>query len=295
MKELAIVTDGVCDLTNEIIEKYGIETIPYRILFGQETYRVWHNDKFTISLEEFCSKLATTSKETLPRTSLPSPAEFKQAFDEALKSAQNVIAVLLTSGMSGAVQTAQMVVKNFYNNGNVTIFDSQQTMTGTGIQALEAAKMVADGKSKSEILNRLEALQLRVRTLLVMNDLDYLEKQGRLGPIENIRKKNPDLIPAIHMKDGILHPLTIFQNEDDLITRFENFAKKIAQQNETGDIFLTHINHQKVTKIIYDILVDSALDGTTIYYYPASAILGVYSGPHSIGLSYIGNFDSSWL
>jgi len=295
MKDVAIVTDGVCDLRNEIIEKYGITTIPYRILFGEEVYRVWHNEKYTISLEEFCSKLASTSKEALPRTSLPTPTEFKEAFDQAAKLGKSVIAVLLTSRMSGAVQTAHMIVKNFFSKTDLTVFDSQHTMTGTGIQALEAAKMAAEGKSKAEILTRLSAIQPRVRTILVMNDLDYLEKQGRLGPIENIRKKDPDVIPAIHMYEGILHPLTIFQNDDDLLTRISAFAKKIAQQNETGDIFLTHINHHKTTKAIYDILVDEAIDGTRIHHYEASAILGVYSGPETICIGYIGNFDKDWL
>ncbi|MFW9923124.1 MAG: DegV family protein, partial [Candidatus Thorarchaeota archaeon] len=83
MSKVAIVTDGVCDLSQKMIDKYGIITIPYRVIFGEDVYRVWHNGKYTISIDEFCTKLGKTTKENLPRTSVPSPGEFKEAFDEA--------------------------------------------------------------------------------------------------------------------------------------------------------------------------------------------------------------------
>ncbi|MBN1330154.1 MAG: DegV family protein [Candidatus Heimdallarchaeota archaeon] len=295
MKKVAIVTDGVCDLSKEIIEEYGIITIPYRVIFGEDIYRVWHNGKYTISIGEFCDKLAKTTKENLPRTSIPSPGEFKEAFDEAFKQAESVIAIILTSKMSGAVQTAQTVINNFFKDKDIAVFDSLQTMTGTGILALEAAKLAKDGKTKQEILARLESISPRVRTILAMNDLDYLEKQGRLGPIQNIREKNPAVIPVIHLKDGILQPLTIFQNEADMITRLQVFAEKIIEQNETGEIFLTHINHHQSSKVMYDILIKDETLGRRVHYYEANAILGVYSGPHTICISYIGNFDKDWL
>jgi fatty acid-binding protein DegV len=128
-----------------------------------------------------------------------------------------------------------------------------------------------------------------------MNDLDYLEKQGRLGPIKNMREKSPDIIPTIHMKEGILQPLTVFQNEEDLLKKMTAFAKKVGEQNETGDIFLTHINHHKASKAIYDVLNNGNVYESDIHYYEAGSILGVYSGPKTICLSYIGNFDPKWL
>ncbi|HUT82679.1 MAG TPA: DegV family protein [Candidatus Bathyarchaeia archaeon] len=295
MNKVAIVTDGVCDLSKEIIEEYGIFTIPYRVIFGEDIYRVWHNGKYTISISEFCDKLAKTTKESLPRTSIPSPGEFKEAFDEAFENADSVIAVILTSKMSGAVQTAQTVINNFFKDKDITVFDSLQTMTGTGIIALEAAKLAKAGKTKQEILTRLESINPRVRTILAMNDLDYLEKQGRLGPIQNIREKNPEVIPVIHLKDGILQPLTIFQNETDMIARLKVFAEKILEQNETGEIFITNINHGKASKVMYDVLTKENVLGLRIHYYEANAILGVYSGPHTICISYIGNFDNNWV
>jgi len=128
-----------------------------------------------------------------------------------------------------------------------------------------------------------------------MRDLDFLDKQGRLGPIEKVREKNPHVIPAIQEKDGILQPLTMFTDEQNLIDRMTAFAKKVCEVNVTDDIFLTHINNPKATKAIYDALMEHKKESTTIHYYEACAILGAYSGPNSISLSYIGDFENEWV
>lgn len=295
MSKITIVTDGVCDLSNEMIEKYDIVTVPYRILFGEEIYRIWYNDKTTLSLADYCEKLKTVTKENFPHTSIPSPGEFQKTFEEAFKKSDTVIAVLLTSGMSGTVQAALGVAKDFFEGKDLTVFDSLHTMTGVGNQALEAAKMAHAGKSKEEILARLEAIRDKTRYVLATADLNFLEKQGRLGPIEKIRDQNPDVIPTIHEKDGILQPLTMFQNEADLTKRMSAFAEKIAGLAETDDIFLTHINMHAAAEKVFEILNKNKKEGTKIHYYEAGTILGVYAGPRCFSLSYIGDFEKEWL
>ncbi|NHJ84573.1 MAG: DegV family protein [Asgard group archaeon] len=299
MSKITIVTDGVCDLSQEIIDKYDIVTIPYRIFFGEEVYRIWHNEKSTLSLHEFCAKLEKTTKENLPRTSVPSPAEFKEGFEEALAKSETVIAVLLTSRMSGSVQGAQSVLTTFFPDKDITVFDSLQTMTGTGILALEAAKMVQAGKTKEEIIAKLEELRPKVRTIFAMNDLDYLRKQGRLSPPKDESNAPttgpPTIIPIVHLDEGVLKPLGAFKDQNDLTNRLTNFGKKIIGLNETHDVFLTHINQQGATAEIYSAMKQANNNGTTLHYYEAGSILGVYSGPITIALSYIGDFERSWL
>ncbi|MBN1328689.1 MAG: DegV family protein [Candidatus Heimdallarchaeota archaeon] len=299
MSKVAIVTDGVCDLSQAVIDTYGIVTIPYRIFFGDEVYRIWYNEKSTLSLHDFCAKLEKTTKENLPHTSVPSPAEFKEGFEEALKKSDSVIVVLITSKMSGSVQVAQNVINNFFPEKDITVFDSLQTMTGTGIQALEAAKMAHAGVSKDDILVKLEELRPKVRTIFAMNDLDYLQKQGRLGPQrEKVREATSGpstIIPVVHLEDGILKPLGAFKDQNDLIERLTAFGGKIIGRNETADVFLSHINQHQATEEIYSAMKQANGNGTQIHYNEAGSILGVYSGPKTICLTYIGDFNRNWL
>ncbi len=153
MSKITIVTAGLSDLTKDLVEQYNVVTVPYRIIFGDEAFYIKNNDEVELTTEEFIERLKTVTKETFPRTSVPAPGDYSKAIDKAFKKSDSVIAITLTSGMSGAYQAANGVVENLYKDKDVTVFDSQHTMTGIANQALEAAKMAQKGESKEASLH----------------------------------------------------------------------------------------------------------------------------------------------
>ncbi|HUU78552.1 MAG TPA: DegV family protein [candidate division Zixibacteria bacterium] len=295
MSKVAIVTDGVNDLPGDIIEKYGILCVPTPIFVGEEAHKIWHNDKCTIELDVFRKILENSSKDNLPKTSIPKLSDFSQAFEEALKKSDSVIAIVMSSGLSGTVQAAQNVVNNHFQGKDITIFDTKQTMTGVGIQVLEAAKMAEEGKTKEQILTRLEAINPRVRTIFVMNDLSFLYKGGRIGRAKKLMASAFDVIPVVQVKDGIIDSVGSFKGEQKLVEGLKNFCTRILEHSETNDIFINHINQLETTQAVYDTMIKANNNGVQIHFRESGAILGVYSGPKTICVSYIGNFDEKWL
>ncbi len=291
----AIITDGVNDLSKDQIEEYDILTIPYRIISGDEVHRIWHNEKCTISLDELCSQIAMSTKEDLPTTSLPTPREFHKTFDEALKKSSSVIAIFQASEMAGTIKLAQNIANNGYSDRDITIFDTKRIMHGSGIQALEAAKMTKKGKTKKEILAHLEAINPWVRTIVIMNDLKYLYYGGRIGRAKKLLASTFNIIPSIHFVDGLPSPLGTFKGTKNLNEQLTTFCKKIMNECVTDDIFLTHINHNDITKKIYDTMIDANFNDMNIHYKEAGPIMSVYAGTKAICLSYIGNWNEKWL
>jgi len=295
MQKVAIVTDGVCDLSQTMVNEYDLSIVPYRLFFGEETYRVWHNEKSTISLEEFCAKLRTVTKKNFPRTSLPPPGEIAMAFEEALQKADSVIAIFLSAAMSGIIQTAITVARMKFPEKDITIFDSKHTMVGTGIQALEAAKMAKAGENKEEILKRLRSLNSHVRTIFVMNDLRYLYKSGRIGGAKRLMGAAFNVIPTVHFQEGTINSLKAFRGESGLEAGMTALCAQILDHCETKDIFITHINHKKVAQKMFEVLKEKNKNGVNIHFSKASPIMGVYTGPKAICISYIGDFDKKWF
>lgn len=295
MPNVAIVTDGANDLSQKIIDEYEISIVPYRIFFGDDTYRIWNKDNGTISTQELCARIKTCSKEDLPHTSVPSPRDLTKGFEEALEKADSVIAIFLSGKMSGIVQSAKRVIENYLPGKDISVFDSQSVMTGIGVQALEAAKMAKEGKSKKRILDRLEALNPRVRIAFVMNDLNYLYKQGRIGRAKKFMASAFNVIPMVHLNEGIIHPLTTFKGIDQLTEKMKKFGQKVVQHCETGEIFLNYVNHQEIAEEIYKAMIEANGHEVNIHFNEAGAIMGVYTGPLAIGISYIGSFDQNWL
>ena len=65
-----ILTDSTCDIDNDYLKVLNVETVPLKVIFGDESYL----DGIDISKKEFFAKLAASSAN--PTTSQPSPEDF---------------------------------------------------------------------------------------------------------------------------------------------------------------------------------------------------------------------------
>lgn len=294
MAKVAIVTDGVNDLSEEMIKEYDISVVPYRVIFGEEIYRVWSRDRYTLSTEDFVQKLSECTKQNLPHTSLPSPGEFVQVFEEALKKADSVIACLISQKLSGACQSAKRVVEAHFPDKDITVFDTAQTMAGTGILALEAARMAKNGETKEEILARLEALRDEVQFIMIIPDLEYFYLQGRIGRAKKLLGMAFNKIPVVNMKDGVINSVGSFSGKKHLVEQMKKFTQKVVKLAKTNDIFLSYVSLKEETDQIYE-TIKAYGNGLTIHKYQSSSIIGVYTGFEVIAFCYIGEWNKEWL
>ena len=73
MKEVAIITDSIAAIPPEVAKKYDILVLPYHIIMDGKDYLETEIDE-----EQLYSRVRT--KENLPTSSAPSPAEFLESF-----------------------------------------------------------------------------------------------------------------------------------------------------------------------------------------------------------------------
>ena len=70
MSKIIIATDSTCDLSQEIIQKYGIEIIPLYVNFGDKVYK----DLEEMNIDKMYEMVSTTG--VYPKTSAASPDDF---------------------------------------------------------------------------------------------------------------------------------------------------------------------------------------------------------------------------
>jgi DegV family protein with EDD domain len=294
MRKITILTDGGSDLKNEIIEKYNLTIVPYRIIFGDDIYYTYGNEKTTITRDEFYKRQAKCGKDDLPHTSVPSPGYLMKAFDEALGKSNSVLAILLSSKQSGTIDSAKRVLMNRYSDKDITVYDSNQIMSGIGVQVLLAAKLAADGKSKEEIISRLDELNSQVRTIFVFQNLHYLYLGGRIGRAKKLMASALNMNPVLYVDGGVLEGLGVL-TKGKLLTQLKHYATKVIQNAKTSDIFLWHTKNKALADEIYATMKDANNNGITIHYQEASPLPAVYGGPNGLSISYIGDWDKKWL
>ena len=97
MEKIRFITDSASDMNSS---REDVTILPLHIRFGEEEYA----DGVTISHKEFYEKLIEC--DTLPTTSLVSPAVFEEAYEKAVSAGETVIVVTISSKLSGTCQSA---------------------------------------------------------------------------------------------------------------------------------------------------------------------------------------------
>lgn len=226
LPEIAIVTDSTSDLTKEFIGDLGINIIPLKIKLNDNYYR----DGVDISKREFWKRLLTEG--VIPKTSQPSPAEFKEMYEKLFnKGYKKIISIHISSRLSGTQQAAR-VAKGMLSRGeDIAIVDSKAVTFALAHQVLEAAKMVKSGVNYDGILERLYEMQEKMKVYFVVNDLTFLEKGGRIGRASSIIGGLLKVKPVLKLENGEVTVETKAFGERGAFSYMEKLIKGESKKN----------------------------------------------------------------
>ena len=168
-----IITDSTADFTRAEAAGLGLGVVHLRTRFGDEEYI----DGVDITPHQFYEKLVES--DVLPTTSQPSPAEFEAAFASALEEAGEVVAITISSALSGTYQSAVIAAETF--GDRVRVVDSLSASIGEQVIVRRAAQLAAEGLSAAELAGRIEAERGDVCVLALLDTLEYLKRGGRIS------------------------------------------------------------------------------------------------------------------
>ena len=99
---IRILTDSASDLTATDSARPGVYTVPLSVTFADGTGGL---DGVELTADEFYAHLKVDK--VPPRTSQPSPQSFMTIFEDAKENGDQVIAILISSNLSGTYQCAR--------------------------------------------------------------------------------------------------------------------------------------------------------------------------------------------
>lgn len=291
MKKVAIVTDGSCDIPKSVVEQYNIHIVPFRVIFGDEVFKTY-GDWGTLTKEEFYLKLATSS--VSPTSAIPGIPDFLDVFQEALNSADSVIAIFLSQKFSGLHQAA-CKISSTMEGKDITIVDSKVSTSSLGVLVIEAAKMAQKGKGKEEILERLNELIPQARLIAILDSVDAVYRSGRVGWAKKFLVSSLKIKPIVNFEDGLIVSGGTLQGAKEVIKRLKFAASIIITQAITDTIVIWHVRYPEVAKEIVDFMEKHNTLRKTIIIQEAGPVVGTHVGEKSLGLMYIGPYKKRWL
>ena len=182
---IRILVDSASDISYTNSE--NILVVPLSVTIGGKSYI----DGVELKHDQFYEMQVTSPD--FPKTSQPSPQSFVDAYKQ-INPEDELICIMLSSGVSGTYQSA-CLAKSIVNNDNIYIVDSLTGAYGVKLLVDEAKKLIEQGKTAAEIVEKLEEMKHHVCVYLSVDTLDYLYKGGRLDKtaalIGNIAKLKP--------------------------------------------------------------------------------------------------------
>ena len=220
LSKIAILTDSASDLTPDMIEGLDVTIIPIRLRIGENNYK----DGVNLSKKEFWHKLLTEN--VVPKTAQPSPAEFRDYYEELFnKGYEKILSIHISSKMSGTQQVAKVAREMLKREQDIVIVDSKSVTFGQAYQVLEAAKMIKAGIKLEDILTRLYEIADKMKIYFAVSDLRYLEKGGRIGRASSVIGNLLKLRPVLKLEDGEVSLETKTFGERGAISYMEKIIK----------------------------------------------------------------------
>lgn len=193
MEKIRILTDSGSDLCSPFPQ--NLTVIPLTIHFGPEEYR----DGETIDHKTFYEKLL--SNKELPTTSLIPPGQFQAAFEKAREAGETVIAVVLSSKLSGTYQSAVLAAQEF---DNVYVVDSMNATLGEQILVKYALQLAEQGLSAQEVVAELERSKSHVNLMGLPGTLEFLRRGGRMSKTIAVLGSALSIKPVLRLVDGVV-------------------------------------------------------------------------------------------
>lgn len=191
---MRIITDSASALTAEELQRYDVTLVPLHILFGEDSYL----DGVTLTEEVFWSRL--TSGEN-PKTSQPTPDTFLSIFEEAKAKGEDVVCILLSSNLSGTVQSATLAA-SMADYDRIYIVDSLAASGVLKRMVTYACELRDEGRlTAAEVADAVRALRSRMRLYLCMDTLEYLARGGRIPKAAASLGKLVQLKPIVNLSD----------------------------------------------------------------------------------------------
>lgn len=199
MKKVALVVDNSAQMSeNDLIKANVQKVVPISFIINGEEYYEGQN----MTSAQFFEFLK--DKNTNVSTCQPSVETVKEAWREVLKEFDEVVYVILSSGLSESCNTALNASHLEEFEGRVFVVNNQRVSYMNKVAMFEASKLISEGKSGKEVKEYLEETKGEVGAYIAVDTLKYLKKGGRITPAAAAIGTLLNIKPILQLHSGKL-------------------------------------------------------------------------------------------
>jgi hypothetical protein len=275
-KRFAVIVDSAADISDADMERLDIHMVPCRVQFGEHGYL----DKVGITIDEFYHELENNPHH--PTTSQPSPGDFRRQFQFLASHFDDVVSINIMGGSSGTCDAARLAASRTGAHGNIHVIDSRNGSLAQGQLAVLAAECAEAGLDAQRTVDLIEEQTLVTTSYVVLNDLRFAARGGRLPLWVKTVADALHLTPIIYSsQEGKLRLSGCLIGRRNVIRRF---ARHVAKRAPTGPVEIG-VGHavceddaKELERQLHELIPDIRRSGIT----GISPAIGVHAGPQAL-------------
>jgi len=277
---MKIVTDSGTDTRCLNTKKYEIHEVSLKVNIGEKTYLDGQGE----DLDHFYQMMETS--EILPKTSQPSAGEFADLYRKLAKEDKEILSIHISSGLSGTVNSATTAAA-MVPEANVTVVDTKTLSVGAGWQVMEAAKAMAAGWTKDQIVPYLKRIADATRTIYTLKELKYLINGGRISHMKGLIASILNIKPLIGV-DNVKGDYTQLSQSRSFKLALQGLVNLIGKTVSPEEKIIAQVVHAANREGAESLESQVSSRFRTIWY-PAcqlSLVLGAHTGSSLVGICY---------
>lgn len=282
MMKIAVLTDSGSAMSIAQAREKGLFLVPLQVIDGQETF----TDGVDISTTQLYDRLRQNHT---PKTSMPTAAMIADTIEEIKEEGYDeIIAVPLSSGLSGTGQTMHMCAKQA--NIPITIIEIYTTCDLEGYIAEMAYSYVAQGLPADKIKELIEAKVTKSSTIVLPNDIQHLKRGGRLTPVAAAAASLLKIKPVLKIDPSTNGKIDVFGK-----VRTEHRATALGidtvceqMQQNMGVVYVIHSDNLTKAELIKK-EIETRCSRVQVHVNTISPVISAHTGLDCIAIQYMIN------
>ena len=253
MSNFVIIPDASSDLTKELRERFNIPGyVRGTIYFPDGREEASDLDWQLIDPETYYKSMS--GRNMLYKTASAKRGEIFSVYESFLKEGKDILAISLSSALSGTYQVCCQVAKELmekYPERKIIVVDSLRYSTALSLLVIEASLKQQAGWSLEDTAAYLESNKHRVHQMGPMDDLFFLVKTGR---ISNFKAFFGSLIGINPMADfnrtGLAQVLGKFKGKARAFDAVIEYMRETIENPQEQIIFVAHSDRAQSAEVL---------------------------------------------
>lgn len=269
---IKIMADAAADIPKEYALAHGIEILPFVLncdggevvadvnLTPEAFYEIFH------SLQE------------IPSTSQISPEVLEEIFRRQTEDGSSLIYVSISANGSGIFNTASLMAQQLREEGlDITVVDSGMFSIPIGLPVMRAAEMAEAGAGKEEILAFLTETYQRDSAYIVVDDLKYLKKGGRIKATQMVISEMLDIKPILKINDGLIEAFGKVRGVKKALSKLVDLTEELMDNPQENEVIVLSSEADERVEILKKML-NERVKPKTISHYHIGPVVTVHIG-----------------